>query len=202
MNPFLWQTALMPLHPPTALFLKTHSVAPLGASPAPDVYTKAGLIPYLRLGEEFLYYVMKPAAKRPDLPPPEFQLCKGTRMSNASGQWADIKEGAVIDAGAEPLAQTALREGMEEIGLVLENIVQLYEIGAFDFASASTGKNKTAWFFAAQVAEQGRFTQPDATTAECKWMTLLEFAIAGRADHHYILSQIDAILKESRHSSR
>jgi ADP-ribose pyrophosphatase YjhB (NUDIX family) len=192
----------MDRHEKTAAFIEKAPVISLCTAPKADVFNKAGLVPHMQTAQGLAYYVMKPAAKRPDFPPPQFQLCKGTRMAQAAdGKWHDIKEGATI-AHAEPLVQTALREGMEEVGLVLENIITLYDAGTHGFASATTGQKKEAWFFTALLRDGACFTTPDASTAECAWMTLDEFAIAGRPDHHYILSQIESLLKEKVYSSR
>lgn len=189
-------------HEKTAAFIEKASVISLCAAPKADVFNKAGVVPHMQKEQGLVYYVMKPSAKRPDLPPPQFQLCKGTRMAQGEdGKWRDIKEGGLI-AHAEPLVQTALREGMEEVGLVLENIIALYDVGVHGFASATTGQKKEAWFFTAQMSNNADFTKPDASTEECAWMTLDEFAIAGRPDHHYILSQIESLLKEKVYSSR
>ncbi len=90
--------------------------------PAGEGITKAGVVPFLR--DPYRYYLMKPVAKNPAPAAPKFQLCKGTRMMKVDGKWQDIREGE--EAGEkETLAATALREGIEELGLRLQNIKQL-----------------------------------------------------------------------------
>jgi|GEM_PF-824371 len=170
----------------------------------PANYTKAGVVPFHRSGSQLQYYLMKPQASHPHLPPPEFQLCKGTRMRQDQAQvWADMRDGEVADENSETLLQTALREGMEEVGLRLENIRQLYALGGFHFASASTGKDKQVWLFAVQVEDREDFLATEATTAERAWLSIEEFTAHGRPDHRYILSDIDYWLKkEYTHSSR
>jgi hypothetical protein len=155
--------------------------------------TKAGIIPYLP-GSHKRYYVMKPVASKPDLGLPEFQLCKGTRMYKAASGWADMR-GAIPDHSIlEPLAATALREGIEELGLVLSNIVGLKSLGEYSFQSATSSKPKTMFLFAAGMKNEYDFLASSAvaaTTAERAWLTLEEFKKLGRPDHYHVLSQIE-----------
>ena len=181
-------------------FLAQQSIVALPSAHAltypPEQYNKAGIIPFVRGSHKISYYVMKPQARHADLPPPEFQICKGTRMQQLQdGTWHDIRGGTVGDA-PEPLVVTALREGLEEIGLIPTNISSIYDVGGYDFSSAATGKTLHMWLFAAEVKNATDFMRPDSSTADCRWLTLEEFAIAGREDHHYILGLIDALLKE------
>lgn len=143
---------------------------------------------------------MKPVAKRLDLGEPEFQLCKGTRMYEKDGAWVDMR-GDISNAKImESLAETALREGVEELGLQLENIETLYDLGLFSFTSASTRKPISLWIFAAAIRSEENFLPLESianVTTERAFFTLGEFKKAGRADHHYMLGQIDTII--SRH---
>ena len=187
---FLAQNAVFPLPSAHALLLPQQQ------------YNKAGIIPFIRGSHKLSYYMMKPHARHADLPPPEFQICKGTRMQQLPDEtWQDVRTGPMGE-NPEALAVTALREGIEEIGLIPANIATLYDIGGFDFSSAATGKTRCMWLFAAGMKSATDFIRPDNSTADCRWLTLDEFAVAGRKDHHYILSLIDALLKEPSHSPR
>lgn len=171
-------------------FLQQRSVIALEKFSAGDAFTKAGVVPVH--GNQF--YVMKPKASHPDLPPPEFQLCKGTRQYFDGKSWQDIKTKYVTDQ-KESLIATALREGMEELGLRLSNIETLYDCGPYDFSSASTGKGKSMWLFAAKVKSPEDFSAADAATAERAWLTLAEFKAQGRKDHVTVLR--DMVMKLS-----
>ena len=96
----------------------------------------------------------------------------------------------------ESLAETALREGIEELGLRLKNIKQLLDVGPYRFSSATTGKSKEMWLFAAEMASGDFSADVAPTTAERVWLSLEEFDIAGREDHRYILRDIESKLKE------
>lgn len=162
-------------------------------------YTKAGVVPFVVDDDGFRFYVMKPRGHIPELGLPTFQVCKGTRMhfQEAFG-WRDMK---TPDASGtkETLLETALREGIEELGLKLDNITTLYDMGGFCFSSATTGKGKKMWLFAVAVESEDDFLR-DAeiavSTAERRWLTAEEFAQFGRADHQYILKEIEKRLQE------
>lgn len=170
----------------------------------PDSYTKAGVVPFQRK-QDFSYYVMKPRGEVPELGAPLYQLCKGTRQQLLEKKgWRDIRE-TQRDAGAvdkETLAETALREGIEELGLKLQNIEQLFDLGGFEFSSATTGRSKFMWLFAALVKDADDFL-PDAevatTTETRRWLHATEFGVAGRQDHQYILTEIEAKLARHFH---
>lgn len=142
---------------------------------------------------------MKPVARHPHLPPPEWQICKGTRMfCPVGGSWEDMKDGARPSGEIEALAETALREGAEEMGLKLANIRRLFDLGAHDFSSALTGKSKRMWLFAAELHAPDDFLpahEVEAATAERGWLSASEFAVAGRSDHRYILAAIETRLR-------
>jgi hypothetical protein len=160
---------------------------------AGDAYRKAGVIPYIR-DDGLLFYVMKPRATRPDLGVPLFQLCKGTRMHHVPGVgWRDLRD-SELGAHKETLAETALREGIEELGLKLENIKQLLDMGPYSFASATTGREKQMWLFAAEMKDTEDFlpdSQIATTTSARQWLDTAQFEVVGRGDHHYILRDIE-----------
>ncbi len=162
-------------------------------------YNKAGVLPFVREGG-FSYFFMKPVSTSPDLGEPPFQICKGTRQYQMpDGTWQDIRDGIGQHADMkETLAATALREGIEELGLKLDNIHQLMDMGAFNFSSATTGKTKYMWLFAAEIRQPDNFLSAAETTPstqERKWLNCADFGVVGRKDHLYILKAIEASLQ-------
>ncbi len=188
-------------------FLQQRSVTSLEGPPllAPESFTKAGVLPFIREKNSFRFYFMKPAGKVPELGEPLFQLCKGTRMQLIKDVgWRDIKEFSTLTGEKETLLETALREGIEELGLVLPNIETLFDLGGFEFTSATTGKNKYMWLFAAEMKNPGDFSTTASSTAECKWLWPQEFEVGGREDHRYIVHDIESRLSQyykTRHAS-
>jgi hypothetical protein len=186
------------IHALIQTFLQQHTAMSLHGKPQEGVYTKAGVIPFLRQDDGFSYYVMRPQTKMPELGEPPFQLCKGTRMHHVETLgWRDVKEPIAPDAKLETLVATALREGVEELGLKLDNILQLFDVGPYGFSSATTGKSKTMWLFAAEVGNSANFLSASeiaSSTADRSWMRVSEFDVVGREDHRYILTSIDAKL--------
>lgn len=163
-------------------------------------YNKSGVVPFIVSGGTFLYYVTKPRGKAPGLGKASFQICKGTRQyKGKDGRWHDIRsEEAQHAETKETLASTALREGNEELGLILDNIAALWDLGAFCFTSATTGKPKYMWLFAAKMHDKDRFLadhEVKESTQERCWVDLDEFAVVGRQDHVYILRQIEPRLR-------
>ncbi len=174
---------------------------------------KAGIVPFMR--SPLRYCVMKPCAARPELGIPEFQICKGTRMFYRGNSWQDIKgkykadelkaeglkaeellagQSIVEELPIEELPVTALREGIEELGLILENIKNIMPLGIYSFTSASQHRNIDLWLLAAEMKEENQFlplAEIKSVTAERKWMTLAEFRKHGRADHAHILNLIE-----------
>ncbi len=160
---------------------------------------KIGIVPFVvdpPLGSEageksFLkVLVMKPTATKPHLGAPPYQLAKGTRMLTENGKWRDMREEDLHTASPETfekLAETAKREGAEEVGLKESNVRKVYDLGVFHMTSASDGKAKALHMFAAEVKDPKDFGKTDDTTAETKWMRGSEFAKEGRDDHSAIL---------------
>lgn len=184
-------------------FLQQQTVNPLWQDLKTNTsyqYNKSGVVPFTRIDGVFQYYVMKPCGKAPDLGKTTFQICKGTRQFlNKTGSWQDIRSEEAQDADTkETLAATALREGIEELGLKLDNIVRLWDMGAFSFTSATTGKTKYMWLFSAEVRNRDEFlpkAQVASSTEERRWVSLDEFRVVGRHDHVYILGQIESRLR-------
>lgn len=188
------------IHASIRTFLQQQSVVSLVSQPAPpEGCRKAGVVPYMREGG-LRYYVMKPRGDRPELGAPTFQLGKGTRMYLVPGVgWRDLREDNAAAPEKESMAETALREGIEELGLKLSNIAALVDLGPYNFTSAATGKEKQMWLFAAEMKDEDDFAaERDVaiTTRERSWVSEAEFAVVGRKDHHYILRDIEAKLKQ------
>lgn len=183
----------MDIHAPIRAFLQQQSIKDLSVAKEEELITKAGIVPFLR--HPLRFYLMKPVARHTNLPAPKFQIGKGTRMMKAGGVWKDIFSPPPAHAEMETLAETALREGIEELGLTLENIRRLFSLGPYVFASARTGKKKQMWLFAAEMASEEFSHEVAATTAARVWMDMEEFGIVGRKDHLYILEDIAAKLK-------
>lgn len=157
-----------------------------------DAVTKAGIIPYIEFGESKLYMAMRPLAKRPELGLPEFQLCKGTRMFFDGTEWHDMKAGKT-SGQLEQLAVTALREGVEELGLVVGNISHMRECGVVNFTSVSTQKPIPTMMFMAKLRDKEQFMPIETiadTTAERQFFTLEAFRRIARPDHAHVLDSI------------
>jgi 8-oxo-dGTP pyrophosphatase MutT (NUDIX family) len=197
-------------------FLYAHPPIPLPPEDreAPeDRITKAALVPYMLHRSDdviplsFRFYVMRPEHRIIELGPPPLQICKGTRMKRKPVAekvplWKDVRWRDMNltqkDYVMESLAETALREGIEEVGLKLDNVLGLFDAGAAYFASAKTGLKKVMWLFAAEVKQEDDFGPPDplrAKTAERRWCTLEEFASEGREDHLRIMQTLSARLQ-------
>lgn len=162
----------------------------------PDV-TKVGILPFIpaSVQGEWKVLLMKPRAEAKHLGAPSFQIAKGTRRININGDWCDMREDDLRHADPsfhEPLIDTALREGHEEVGLKASNITTLYDMGGFVFTSASRGLSKPLHMFAAAISDRADFSDFEKSTAETRWIGPLEFSELGRPDHVKIL---DAILE-------
>lgn len=157
-----------------------------------DTYNKAGLIPFLP-GTPARFLVMKPVPKHAHLPPPAFQLCKGTRMQQRSGAWRDLADNEPHSGTPETLAETALREGIEELGITLEGIDTLYDVGPYAFSSSKSRTPRAMWLFAASFkSEDALLPMQDVadTTTHRLWISLPQFLSEGRDDHRDILADI------------
>lgn len=187
------------LHAKLQTFLQENTPVSLpgGAQPGPDLgYKKAGVVPFYRLTPR-RYLMMKPVPKHAHLSPPALQICKGTRMQQLGGHWRDIRDADTPTGPCETLAVTALREGLEELGLEPSCIINLIDMGPYSFSSAISDDKKQMWLFAAQLDPDRTLlpvSQIAATTASREWMTIEEFEQHGRSDHRAILRDIDARL--------
>lgn len=159
---------------------------------APQVI-KVGILPFTRADGALKIMVMKPFAEKEILGIPQFQIAKGTRRINISGSWCDMRLDDLLYADEsfhEPIMETALREGNEEIGLKTANIKTLFDMGGFTFVSASRGTKKPLHMFAAEVIDKNDFSHFEATTSETRWLTPEEFAGEGRQDHVIIMHEV------------
>jgi len=168
---------------PTQLFSE-HEVIPK--------VIKVGILPFMVTHNQIEILFMRPKAEREALGLPQFQIAKGTRRINISGQWCDMREDDLVYADEsfhESLLDTAIREGHEEIGLRAENIVRLFDLGVFYFISASRGTKKPLHLFAAEIKEKHDFARFEESTSETGWLTPEAFVEQGRADHVAILQE-------------
>lgn len=161
----------------------------------PAAVIKVGILPFVQenmpSGESLKIMVMKPHAEKEILGSPKFQIAKGTRRINISGRWCDMRADDLLYADEsfhEPLIETALREGREEIGLRPNNIKCLYDLGGFTFVSASKGTKKLMHLYAAEIIDTRNFGKFEETTSETRWMTAAEFDEKGREDHATIVN--------------
>lgn len=161
------------------------------ATPHEGLINKAGILPFIIDSQNnIIFCVMKPKPARSDLKPPEFQICKGTRMLREGDEWRDIKKRDLIkywnDDDLEPLLLTALREGEEEIGLRPENITHIYDAGPTAYISATTGVAKPMHLFLGHLSSQEHFDPLNSCShaaAAREWFTIREYQMVGREDH-------------------
>jgi 8-oxo-dGTP pyrophosphatase MutT (NUDIX family) len=115
---------------------------------------RAGLIPFIKEGENIYMMFMKPSA--PKYGGDTFQIAKGKKESG------------------ETLKETAIREANEELGLLRDNIKQVEEVGIF------MGRTSV---FVGHIRDKNLFGDPGCETAKVQWMTLEEFMQMGRDLH-------------------
>lgn len=138
---------------------------------------KAGIIPYFVDNGVIRMMFMVPSD--PFYGGPDPQIAKGG-----------------IDNG-ETAATTAVREGEEELGLRVWNIV------AFTQVSAPTAiepeRDYTLEVFAAKVEDPAAFDLPHYETGAVHWLTLDEFNAVGRPAHRKIVAKIHQELSRKIH---
>jgi hypothetical protein len=183
-------------HALISAFLQQASISSMVSDdhrPIADRFTKAGVVPFVR-GTPRQYYFMKPNSTIEGLGEAPYQICKGTRMYYRAQQgWHDIRDPRERGERQEALLVTALREGIEELGLKLESITRIIEMGPYGFASATTGRSKEMWLFALEMQADGfgNASEVAASTASRAWMHSAQFTATGRDDHRPILRDID-----------
>jgi len=154
----------------------------------------AGILPVHGKGADVKVYLTRPEARKPDLPPPLFQLGKGTRMLCESNAWRDQRpEDQSPFHAQEPLPVTALREGEEELGLQMENVQSLWDAGTYDFLSSTTGEAKNLALYLVSVHDPLAFHAPDRTygkSAECQWLDPKKEGGLIKPDHLAIIEEV------------
>lgn len=163
--------------------------------------TKAGVLPFITEEKARLYLLMRPLARKPEAGPPPFQIAKGSRLAYVGGRWEDSKNDNTIlnhPEARENIHVTALREGVEELGLNLAKARRMYLGMEFPFTSASTGITKQVWVNAIEMEGRDCLLSMDlADTAEVRWMSLPEIEHSCRVDHAPIVKAIDKALEAS-----
>lgn len=184
---------------------KTYTVKPFPVplpkgEKAPDFVNKAGLLPVhasKKRGIELL--LLRPVARKKHKTPPAFQIGKGTRMQLPEGKliWKDVEDGDEPEKGAtlETLAETALREAEEELGLVLPDDAVLWDMGTLPFSSISSGKTKWMRLFAVRLDHADANLEQDLThhgTEEVAWIHVDETddETRVRADHAKLIEKV------------
>jgi len=134
---------------------------------------KAGVIPFYRRDDgEILMMFRTPS----DL--------------NFGGTKPQVAKGG-IDKG-ETVYQAAVREGAEELGLLLDNIVSTFPIPVQKIKG--TDETYKLHMFAVEIEDPTHFGQHDYETAEVMWMTAAEFATVGRNNQQALVKQAASII--------
>jgi hypothetical protein len=103
---------------------------------------KAGILPFYNNIEsgEIKYLIAKPKPVRNLSDSVPFAIARGTRrVKSESGEMVDIRDEDTLAYAEnnidkiEPLWQTALAEAEEELGLIKDNITQIYDIGVLQY---------------------------------------------------------------------
>lgn len=128
---------------------------------------RAGVIPFLKEGDDILMLFMRPSAK--EYGGNSFQIAKGKQEQN------------------ESVEDTALREAKEELGLFAGNVLQFESIG--EWLGYTT-------FFVAHVEDKEMFGDPHHETEETKWMTLDTFMKEGRDLHKPVVKAAHRKIKK------
>lgn len=160
---------------------------------------KAGLVPFYVTEEgNILFYLYRPEENAEfNLGKPQFQIPKGTREGlTKQGEWEDYSPRHKKNfREIEELSFTAVREAIEECGLVTDNVHSLFDFGIVEFLSAKNKIPKTLWLFSAYVEDRENFISPHATlatTETCEWfdITREKDATEIRPDHLEILQDV------------
>lgn len=155
---------------------------------------KCGVLPVRQTSKGgFEYYLMRPIAQKPELGAPGFQICKGTRDP--------------VNGSLERLGVTALREGIEEIGLRMGAIAHMEKWGEVSITSASSGEEKPLYLYLVHIKNGATFAEPSphfAATEECRWKSLdrSDDVALIRPDYLGILQEIDAELNRRKQAQQ
>ena len=161
---------------------------------------KAGIVPLYESNQTHMLLI-KPWAKKKNLGPPPWQIIKGTRMIHRQGSWEDYGKSDDVNDGEilEPLLCTALREGMEEAGLRLDNISAIGLLGEHRYASLSTGKEKVMHLYALLVHNKNDFDWPNKAhpvTEAMKWFNINKLPDNTREDAVAMVADLQDKLAE------
>lgn len=168
---------------------------------------KCGVLPWRIKDGRLEYYLFKPKAKMPEKGEPGYQIGKGTReiYNPETKEWEDYSSPnqleAYGEAQLEPMEVTALREGIEELGLRPKEIESAGNWGQAAFSSATTGELRTMWLYPLKMCEGCEFDEPHeehAATVDRQWLDIQNPREAAkiRSDHLQIIRQIDKVLAE------
>jgi len=158
---------------------------------------KAGVVFTFQHEHSLETLLIKPQPKKRDsLGMPPWQIIKGTRMINLKGgklkdyhpNDKDYKKGDL-----EPLLVTALREGIEESGLKLENIDSVEPAGLYYFRSASTKEKKSMILYTVTIKDKFHFDWPTPEhpdTAHMQWFSVSHLPEDIRADAKKIIKKM------------
>ena len=128
---------------------------------------RAGIIPFFIKEGKIQMLFMKPSD-------PEY----------GGSHWQIGKGG--IDEGETPV-KAAVREGKEELGLLRNNIDQLFSLGSF----------WSGYFdlFAAVVKSKKKFVKPHFETKATRWMTWGDWFVEGRREQTKLVAAAYKIIK-------
>jgi len=101
-----------------------------------------------------------------------------------------------IDEG-ETSEITAVREGIEELGLRLENVVSVVRV--VEPTAIEPERDYVLEVFAAEVKDPAAFDRPHYETGSVHWLTIDEFAVIGRPAHRSIVSDIHQFISRRIH---
>ena len=133
---------------------------------------KAGIIPYYVKDGQILMKFMIPSN-------PAYG---GTSPQVAKGE---------IDPG-EDGRQAAVREGVEELGLVASNIVQLFPAGTI--AIKGMKESYIMAVFVAEIKDPNMFSKPHYETGSTMWLTMEQFAAQGRQNQKQIVQHAHELM--------
>jgi 8-oxo-dGTP pyrophosphatase MutT (NUDIX family) len=135
---------------------------------------RAGLIPYIKQDGiiKMLFFIPSDPAYGGDKP----QIAKGRVDRN------------------EDIKTAALREASEELGLVLDNVINTKLITK-DLLSGMTADNYEFHLFASEIKDLNNFSEYGDETMETKWLTIEEFISQGRESQVELVKKTYDIIK-------
>ena len=150
-----------------ATFLSTTKVASVKAeiNSSDQVARKSMAIVYHRSPDgELEYMMLLPRSSRDrakDNQPPSFQLASGGKNAWNNNEMFEIMRTDEIQADQlEHPHMCALREGMEELGLRLDNIASIKDMKTMQYISETSGKPMPIDVLAIEVKDKQAFDEP------------------------------------------